>query len=83
MPRGDPENDLSGLRSKLSATKERIAVVRSNRERLLKEVKRFKVVTVEEARGMVKELESEARTLESEAETLLNRAAKLLERFDA
>lgn len=82
MIRNSPEEQLSRFKNRLAEAKEKLAVLKSNRERLLQELKPSGVLTVEQAKKKAVGLQKEAESLESEATLLLNRAGKLLERFD-
>jgi len=74
--------ELTQLRQKLDKAKEKLAVAKSNRDRLLKDLRQFKVGTVEQAREKAEALRAEAEKLDKEAGILLDRAAKLLEKFE-
>jgi hypothetical protein len=76
------EEQLHDLRNRLAKAKEQLAVLKSNRERLLRDPHLADITTAEEARTKAAELQAEAGAKEGEAVVLLNRAAKILERFD-
>lgn len=77
-----PEEQLVGFKKRLSEAREKLAVLKDNRGRLLQDLKSFNVTTAEQARKKAEELKKEADALDSEATLLLSRAGKLLERFE-
>lgn len=77
-----PEEQLTRFKTRVTEAKEKLAVLKSNRDRLLQDLKPFGISTVEQAKKKAVVLQKEADTLDSEVTLLLSRAGKLLERFD-
>ena len=82
MPQGNKMDELVQLRQKLDKAKEKLAVAKANRDRLLKDLRHHKLSNVEQARKKAESLRGDAEKLDGEASILLQRAAKLLERFE-
>lgn len=77
-----PEEQLARFKAKLAGARERLAVLKSDRERLVQDLKSFNVTTAEQARKKAAALQKEAEGLDQAASVLLDRAGKLLERFE-
>jgi len=82
MPQENKVEELTKLRQLLDKAKEKMAVAKSNRDRLLKDLRHLKITSVEQAREKAEELRAEAEKLDQEAVVLLDRASKMLGRFE-
>ena len=76
------EQEVTQLRKKIDDAKVRLGVARESKTKILADLRRFKITSLDQARARLPELKVEADKLDSEASTLLSRARKLLERLE-